>query len=75
MFINGNYNYDLIFLYIRVEEAALQKLQGTNEDTNKDQIVNAVFQTIVGEQSGYCRGLGAGIQLTLVDLLRVYMKS
>ncbi|KHN46626.1 hypothetical protein glysoja_043368, partial [Glycine soja] len=49
-----------------VEEAALQKLQGTNEDTNKDQIVNAFFQTIVGEQSGYCRGLGAGIQLTLL---------
>ncbi|KAL2344221.1 hypothetical protein Fmac_005506 [Flemingia macrophylla] len=49
---------------IKVQEVALEKLKGISEEIDKDQIVNDVFQSVVGERSGCCRGFGVGIQPT-----------
>ncbi|KAL2586524.1 hypothetical protein AAZX31_13G070400 [Glycine max] len=48
---------------MRVQEIIFEKLQD-NEETDKDHIVNATFQSVVEEQSRYCHGVGAGIQPT-----------
>ncbi|XP_058758257.1 uncharacterized protein LOC131631481 [Vicia villosa] len=31
-------------------------------DEDKDKLINIAFKSVVGERSGYCRGLGAGIK-------------
>ncbi|XP_057414879.1 uncharacterized protein LOC130709518 isoform X2 [Lotus japonicus] len=49
---------------VRVEQASMRMLQETYEDAEEDPIINKAFKSVVGERSGYCRGLGAGIQPT-----------
>ncbi|KAJ1384263.1 hypothetical protein SESBI_42707 [Sesbania bispinosa] len=39
-------------------------LQDVDEETDKDTIVNEAFKSVVGERSGYCRGLGNGVKPT-----------
>ncbi|KAJ1409112.1 hypothetical protein SESBI_23005 [Sesbania bispinosa] len=39
-------------------------LQDVDEEADKDSIVNVAFKSVVGERSGYSRGLGAGIKPT-----------
>jgi len=47
---------------MKVEETSSVFLQAGYGYTNKDVIVNVAFELVVGERSGYCRGLGAGIK-------------
>ncbi|KAJ1395714.1 hypothetical protein SESBI_33165 [Sesbania bispinosa] len=49
---------------IRDQEVSTEMLQDMDEEADKDFIVNAAFKSVVGECSGYCRGLGAGIKPT-----------
>lgn len=47
---------------MKVEETSSVFLQAEYGDTDKDVIANIAFESVVGERSGYCRGLGAGIK-------------
>src|ERR1044072_7222898 len=49
---------------MKVQEASTQRLQEIDEEVEEDQIIIDVFKSVVGERSGYCCGLGAGIQPT-----------
>src|ERR1044072_3146515 len=49
---------------MKVQEASTRRLQGIDEEVDEDPIINNAFISVVGERSGYCRGLGAGIQPT-----------
>ena len=49
---------------MKVQLVAQEQLQGIDVETDKDEIVNATFQLVVGERSGYRCGLGVGIQPT-----------
>ena len=49
---------------MKVQEASTQMLQEIHEEVEKDPVINDAFKSVVGERSGYCRGLGSGIQLT-----------
>ncbi|XP_057445739.1 uncharacterized protein LOC130737896 isoform X2 [Lotus japonicus] len=51
-------------VHVRVEEASMRMLEETDEDADEDPIINKAFKSVVGERSGYSRGLGAGIQPT-----------
>jgi hypothetical protein len=45
---------------MKVEETSSAYLEAGYGDT--DAIANTAFEAVVGERSGYCRGLGAGIK-------------
>jgi len=47
---------------MKVEETSSVYLQAGYGDTDKDVIANIAFESVVGERSGYWRGLGAGIK-------------
>ncbi|XP_024630486.2 uncharacterized protein [Medicago truncatula] len=49
-------------IHMRVEEASSYHLEAGYGNTDKDLIMNIAFKSVVGERSGYCRGLGAGIK-------------
>lgn len=49
---------------MKVQEVSAKRLEGIDEGTEIDPIINGAFKSVVGESSGYSRGLGAGIPPT-----------
>ncbi|XP_045820098.1 uncharacterized protein LOC123913411 [Trifolium pratense] len=49
-------------IHTKVEEACSELATAEHVDGDKDMLANIAFKSVVGERSGYSRGLGAGIK-------------
>ncbi|CAJ2673382.1 uncharacterized protein LOC123897932 [Trifolium pratense] len=49
-------------IHTKVEEACSELATAEHVDCDKDMLANIAFKSVVGERSGYSRGLGAGIK-------------